>query len=282
MNVQNYTRFRQEIYNFLMDELPKTMKDGDLSVLVELLAYVFGDLYDETTHLPWQIDIDYCETEHLKHLASLVHYPWNNALTDEQQRETIKYWMLIRRNRGTSFSYINLIRLFGKDSTTYYSNSDHSGVRVVEYDPNVHHEYDLFPGDIRIEVPELSTSDIRLMGTRVVFAFVLFLGAYNEQMQPSFWYKIKKWIETFDLHGWNPMIRDFGPQHEYTKVQVVYDWQLTHPSRSGQMFASVLISPKYKTPWVKGFIFNVAGLENYKGIFKAEGNTFNFNDVFYY
>lgn len=275
--MNNWTYARQNFYNYLKDNLPSFMTDSDLNVFVELISYVFGDLIQESAEIPMEIDIDLCSEENLRHLAELVKYPWNNALDSSQQRETIKYWMLIKRNRGTAFSYINLIRLFGKDSTTFYSSADHSGVRIVEYDPNVKHDYPLFPGDIRIEVPEMSTilrdslKDIQLMGTRIVFAYVLYLGAYNEQMTPSFWHRIRKWIKTDVLQGWNPMIKNYGPQYEYTKVQTVYDWQLVFPSRSNEMFASVSIIPRYRTPWIKGFLFAEPGKDNYRGILTADG-----------
>lgn len=268
---------RDNLYEYLKDNLPSFMTETDLDVFTQLISYIFGDLMEEAGTLPSEMSTDTCSEENLRHLAYLIKYPWNNALTPDQQRETIKHWILLKRNRGTNFSYINLIRLFGKDATTFYSNADHSGVRVIEYDPNVHHDYDLYPGDIRIEVPEMSTilrdalPDIQLMGTRIIFAFILYLGAYNEQMKPEVWYRIKKWIDTDLLQGWNPMIKNFGPQHEYTKVQTVYDWQLCHPSKSNKMYASVLVRTKYREPWVKGFIFNQPGLENYKGILTADG-----------
>lgn len=284
--MHDWTFSRINLYNYLKDNVPSFLTETDLNVFIELISYIFGDLIDNTDKMPWEIDIDKCSEENLVHLSKLVKYPWNNALTPEQQREIIKYWMLLKRNRGTAFSYINLIRLFGKDSTTYYSNADHSGVRIIEYDPNVTHDYPLYPGDIRIEVPEMSTilrdalKDIQLMGTRIVFAFVLYLGAYNEQIEPSVWYRIRKWIDTDLLRGWNPMIKNFGPQYEFTKVQTVYDWQLVHPSKSNMMFASVSVLPRYRTPWNKGFIFNVPGLDNYKGILTEDG-IINNTDILY-
>lgn len=284
--MHDWTYTRENLYNYLKDNVPSFLTETDLNVFIELISYVFGDLLEETATVRDELDVDNCSAENLRHLAKLVKYPWNNALTDEQQRETIKYWMLLKRNRGTAFSYINLIRLFGKDSSTYYSNADHSGVRIVEYDPNVHHDYELYPGDIRIEVPEMSNilreaiHDIKLMGTRIRFAFVLFLGAYNEQIEPSVWYRIRKWILPDLLRGWNPMIKNFGPQYEFTKVQTVYDWQLVHPSRSTEMFASVSLLTRYRTPWVKGFILNYPGLDNYRGILTLDG-VINNNDVLY-
>ena len=284
--MDEWTFARQNFYAYLKDNIPEFFTETDLDVFIKLIAYIFGDLIDSTSKLPWQINVDLCTPENLRHLAYLVKYPWNNALTDEQQRETIKNWMLIKRNRGTAFSYINLIRLFGKESITYYSDSNHSGVKIIEYDPNVTHDYPLFPGDIRIEVPEMSTilrdalKDVQLMGTRIVFAFMLYLGAYLEQMTPSVWYDIKKWISTDLLRGWNPMIKNYGPQYEFTKVQTVYDWQLCYPSKSAGMYASVYLIPRYKAPWVKGFIFNVEGLENYRGILTTDG-VLHANDILY-
>ena len=286
MDEHSWTIARKNFYEYLKDNLPQFMTESDLNVFVELISYIFGDLLEEGTTLPNEIDIDKCSEENLVHLSKLVKYPWNNALTISQQRDTIKHWMLLKRNRGTAFSYINLIRLFGKDSTTYYSSAEHYGVQIIEYDPNVHHDYPLYPGDIRIEVPEMSTilreslKDIQLMGTRIEFAYVLYLGAYNEQIDPSAWYVISKWIDTDLLQGWNPMIKNFGPQYEFTKIQTVYDWQLVHPSRSNEMFASVSVIPRYKTPWQKGFILNVAGLDNYRGILTLDG-VLQTSDVLY-
>lgn len=275
--MHEWTFARQSVYNYVKDNSPAFMTETDINVFTELICYIFGDLIEETDSLPWELNIDQCSGENLRHLAKLVKYPWNDALTEDQQRETIKYWMLIRRNRGTNFSYINLIRLFGKDSTTYYSSADHSGVRIVEYDPNVQHLYTMYPGDIRIEVPEMSTilrdalKDIQLMGTRITFAYTLYLGAYDEQMKPSVWYNISKWISTDLLQGWDPMIKNYGPQHEATLVETVYDWQLCYPSKSNMMFASVQLLTQYRAPWVTGFILNVQGLENYRGILTLDG-----------
>lgn len=284
MHDWNYAR--QNFYSYLKDNLPSFMTETDLNVFIELISYIFGDLLQLGTELPFQIDIDKCDSDKLIHLSKLVKYPWNNALTIDQQRETIKYWMLIKRNRGTSFSYVNLIRLFGKDSNTFYSSAEHSGVRVVEYDPNKEYDYPFYAGDIRIEVPEMSTilrdslKDIQLMGTRIVFAYVIYLGAYNEQMTPSFWHVIRKWINTDVLRGWNPMIKDYGPQHEFTKIQTVYDWQLVYPSRSNEMFASISIISRYRTPWIKGFLFAEPGKDNYRGILTATG-VLHADDILY-
>lgn len=285
---------RKFLYSYLKDNAPSYMTNSDLNVFIELIALVFGDLFQITHEIPSEVDIDACDIDNLKHLASLVKYPWNDALTYEQQRETIKFWMLIRRNRGTKFSYINLIRLFGKDATTYYSNADHTGVRVIEYGIDYFPEdydngdvpYKMFPGDIRIEVPELSTilrdalKDIQLMGTRIIFAFVLYLGAYNEQMTPNFWHRIKQFIRTDLLHGWNPMIMYYGPDNEETLVRKVYDWQLVLPSRSGEMFASVSVRPKYVTPRTHGFFFAPKGLERYAGHIFEDG-ILNEDDILY-
>lgn len=283
--------YRQLLYDYLKDNTPTFMTKSDLNVFVELISIIFGDLFQITNELPSEIDIDSCDIDNLKHLASLVKYPWNDALTYEQQRETIKFWMLIKRNRGTKFSYVNLIRLFGKDAATFYSNSSHEGVRVIEYGIDYFPDqprfpYTMYPGDIRIEVPELSTimreaiKDIQLMGTNLIFAFILYLGAYNEQMTPEFWHRVKQFIKTDLLHGWNPMIMYYGPDNEETLVRKVYDWQLVLPSRSGEMFASVAIVPKYVEPCQHGFFFATSGLTRYNGYILEDG-VLNETDVLY-
>ena len=284
---ENTTTYRNTIYTYLESHLPSGIKETDLDMFVELIAYIFGDLYEQASLLPWEIDVDNCSIDNLKHLSSLIKYPWNNALTEEEQRQTIKYYTLLRRNRGTNFALINLIKLFGKDADTYYSNTSHAGVRIVEYDPDVEHIYELFPGDIRIEVPELSTimreavNDVKLMGTRIIFAYVLFLGVYWEGIYPDTFVNIRKWIEMLTMYGYNPLIKEFGPQEEYTILQSVSDKQLLHPSMSGLMFPSVLITTQYKTPWVKGFVFNTAGLTNYRGIVNRDGIVHRDSKILY-
>ena len=266
----------EQDYSYLINNIPQGMIDTDINVLVQLLCYIFGDLFQEAKQLPWEIDIDKCSDENLIHLSKLVKYPWNNALTVEQQRETIKYSMLIKRNRGTNFSYINLVRLFGKDSSTYYSSSDHSGVKVVEYNPEGA-ETTQYPGDIRVEVPEYSTilrealSQVQLMGTRLEFAYMLFLGALSEEITPDMFISVVKNISTDKTLSDNVIIRDFGPQHEFTVLGSVWDWMLVHPQRSSEMFSAVQLITRYVAPWVKGFLFNVPGLDNYRGVLQADG-----------
>ena len=131
------TTFRQDIYDYLKQTLSGVITDGDMDIFITLICYIFGDLYERSSRLPWEIDVDYVDDEYLPSLASLIGYPWNNGLTADQQRESIKMYLLIRRYRGTKFGLLNLIRVFGQDVESFYSTSDLRGVELVEYNPNI-------------------------------------------------------------------------------------------------------------------------------------------------
>lgn len=132
-----FSTFRQDIYDYLTQTLSGVITDGDMDIFVTLICYIFGDLYERSSKLPWEIDVDKADDEFLPNLASLIGYPWNNGLTADQQRESIKLYLLIRRYRGTRFGLLNLIRVFGQDVEKFYSSSDLRGVEIVEYNPNI-------------------------------------------------------------------------------------------------------------------------------------------------
>ena len=187
MDTRLFPEFRQQIYTYLKSTLSNVITEEDLDIIVKLIAELFGDLYMRAKLLPWQINVDRCPDEHLKALSSIIGYRWNNGLTPDQQRESIKLYCLIRKWRGTNFGLSNLIRVFGQDVTSFYSSSDLRGVEIVEYgsggadtiEPN------MFPGDIKIRIPELSTIltdsifDTKLAGTRLIFAYYIFMGIYH-------------------------------------------------------------------------------------------------------
>lgn len=151
--------FQQKIYDYLKTTLSHTLTEGDLDVFVKLISHIFGDLYERTEKLPWQIDVDNVDEEYLKSLSSIIGYKWNKSLTADQQRESIKIYLLIRKYRGTKFGLMNLIRVFGQDAISYYSSADLRGITIVEYNPNIpeQSEPNMYPGDIKIRIPELSS-----------------------------------------------------------------------------------------------------------------------------
>ena len=272
MSNKIWPEYRQKIYNYLKSTLSMVVTEDDLNIIVELIAMLFGDLYMRAKVLPWEINVDRCPDEHLQALSSIIGYSWNKGLTADQQRESIKLFCLIRRWRGTNFGLANLIRVFGQDVTSFYSSSDLRGVEIIEYgsggldtvEPN------MFPGDIKIRIPELSTIlrdsiyDTKLAGTRLIFSYYIFMGVFYMQMYPDFFYRIHEWIDFITL-GYDSPIKDFGDQFLETRLDQVLNDQLTHAIVRGAPLASVQILTYYKEPWNNGFVFATPGLTNYRG-----------------
>lgn len=277
MDDRLYPEFRQKIYVYLKTTLSGVLTDGDLDIIVKLIAELFGDLYMRTKTLPWEINVDRCPDEHLKALSSIIGYRWNNGLTADQQRESIKLFCLIRRWRGTNFGLSNLIRVFGQDITSFYSSSDLRGVEIIEYgsggidtvEPN------MFPGDIKIRIPELSNIlrdsifDTKLAGTRLFFAYYIFMGVYHMKMYEDYAYRIHEWVNLL-TSGYDPRIDVYGSNFLETRIDQTLNDQLSHPIINGAPIASVQLLTYYKAPWVNGFILNVPGLDNYRGFIEPD------------
>lgn len=277
MDNRIWPEYRQKIYDYLKSTLSMVITEDDLNIIVELIAMLFGDLYMRAKVLPWEINVDRCPDEHLQALSSIIGYRWNKGLTADEQRESIKLFCLIRRWRGTNFGLANLIRVFGQDVTSFYSSSDLRGVEIIEYgsggidtvEPN------MFPGDIKIRIPELSTIlrdsifDTKLAGTRLIFAYYIFMGVYYMKIYPDFFYIISEWVSMI-TQGYDPQINLYGDQFLETRIDQVVNDQLTHPIIRGAPIASVQVLTYYKDPWVNGFILNVPGLTNYRGFIEPE------------
>mgnify|MGYP003298568540 CR=1 FL=1 len=158
MDDRIYPEYRQKIYNYLKGTMSSVITEGDLNVMVELVALVFADMYMRTQLLPWEIDIDKCSVDNLKELSSNIGYIWSDRVGVEEQRESIKLFCLIRKYRGTKFGLSNLIRVFGQTAQTLYSRNDLRGVEIIEYDDG--HagstEPSMYPGDIKVRMPEFS------------------------------------------------------------------------------------------------------------------------------
>lgn len=277
MDNRIWPEYRQKIYNYLKSTLSMVITEDDLNIIVELIAMLFGDLYMRAKVLPWEINVDRCPDEHLQALSSIIGYRWNKGLTADQQRESIKLFCLIRRWRGTNFGLANLIRVFGQDVNSFYSSSDLRGVEIIEYDSGGVDtvEPNMYPGDIKIRIPELSTIlrdsifDTKLAGTRLIFAYYIFMGVYYMKIYPDFFYIISEWVSMI-TQGYDPQINLYGDQFLETRIDQVVNDQLTHPIIRGAPIASIQVLTYYKEPWNDGFILNVPGLTNYRGFIEPE------------
>lgn len=217
--VESFGTFRDDIYTWLKETLSPNLTRGDLDIIIRLMCYIFGDLTGLIDNLKDQIDADRSDEYYLKHLCSVIGYEWNEALTADQQRESIKLFIELRRRRGSIWSIENLIRAFGQDANSYYSTSDLRGVKVIEYNPDQGEPDNngLYHGDLLLEVPQFSSilrfaiDNIRLIGTRIIFSYMIYIGIFKSLTTVDCGREIHQFFDPADW-GYDPKIEDFGPK----------------------------------------------------------------------
>lgn len=272
-----YTRaYRQYMYNLAHNAITNSLITDDIDVFLKLVGVIYGDLYTISKNIDDAINIDYVDEEHLRHLCKLIGYKWVEALTAEEQRESIKFYMYLRRMRGTSFGLKNLIRIFGQTVTSLYQASDNSGVRIVEYKEG--NKHGMFPGDIRIEIPELSNilrnaaEDVKLMGTRLIFAYRIDVGTTNEDQYghlrgyypaPGVTGKIRIWLQP-ELKGWDDNIHVDVDKDNSQKL--IYKYRDTF-----NIHGSTEIKSYYSEPFTNLWMFQEYGLQNVRGLLLDDG-----------
>lgn len=288
---KEYTVYRADLYNYIKSTLSPNLTEGDLDIIIKLMCYIFGDLTEEAYRLESQVDPDKADEYYLRHLCTVIGYEWNEALTADQQRESIKLFIDIRRRRGTKWSLENLIRVFGQDVTSFYSSSDLRGVTVKEYNPtegtqNIGPDDEgLFPGDILIEIPQFSTilreaiDNIRLIGTRIIFAYMIYLGPFLAHGNYDGGREVHLWFDPADW-GYDPIIKVWGPRNEGSVLKTMEDWPVTHRVRNARHNFHCIIYTAYHKPFDKGFIWAPVGTENYKG-YLVDEETLKDDNVMY-
>jgi hypothetical protein len=293
-----YESFRNDLYNYMKLTLSPNLTEKDLDTIIKLMCYIFGDLTGIAYALREQTDPDKAEESYLKHLGSVIGYEWNDALTADQQREAMKLFVDIRKRRGSLWSMKNLISVFGQDRISYYSSSDMRGINIIEGgkdgEPIGTADSDgLYPGDFNIEIPQFSTilreaiDNIRLIGTRIIFTYVLYIGVIKmiselncgreivQWFDPAYYYDgkynltIKEWIDTIK--------EEFG--EEYT-LEMISTWPVLHRITSAKSNCYLAISINKKTPYEKGYIWHEQGNTNYQG-FLIDDETLKDEDTMY-
>lgn len=272
-----YSRaYRNYMYYLAYNAITNNLITEDFDVFLKLIGVVYGDLYTLSRNIDDSINIDYVDEEHLRHLCKLIGYEWVEALTAEEQRESIKFYMYLRRMRGTSFGLKNLIRIFGQTTKSLYQASDNSGVRVMEYKKG--NKYGLFPGDIRIEIPEMSNilrnaaEDVKLAGTRLRFAYRIDIGTTNDDQYghrlgyypaPGVTGNIYIWLEP-GLEGWDHELDIDVDKDKSSKVIYKYrDTYNFHPSTETRKY--------YSRPFTDLWMFQEYGLHNIRGWLLDDG-----------
>lgn len=278
INIYYSSAYREEMYNLAKDSLNQNITDGDKEIFLKILGDVYGDLYLQARNINDVINIDKVDETHLKHLSKLVNYPWSDSLTANEQKESIKFYMQLRRMRGTKFAITNLIRIYGQPIDTIYQSTDRSGVRIIEYYEG--NQYNMFPGDIRVEIPEMSNilrdaiEDVKLMGTRLVFTYRLpSTSDYTDEngilrgyrFNPYFLGKITTWYSP-NLTGIDSII-DFT-----SKVLDKPDNKFIYKYRdSFSIHSSESLTQTKNVPYTDLWMFQEYGLKNIRGVLYNTG-----------
>lgn len=272
INVYYSAAYRQDIYDLSTSSITDSVSRGDASIFFKLLACIYGDLYIQAKNIDDVISIDKTNEKHLRHLAKLVNYPWSEALTADQQRESIKFYTMLRKMRGTNFAITNLIRIFGQSAETLYQPTDSTGVRIFEYYEG--NNLGMFPGDIRVEIPEMSKilrdaiEDVKLMGTRLTFAYRLPIGTEYEdeygvrrgyRYNVGFMGKITSWLQP-GLTGWDKVINPDEVLTDSFGNQLIYKYRDTHELRMGAD-----VNQDYSKAYTDLWMFQEYGLHDVRG-----------------
>ena len=290
-----YKGFRDELYEWIKTTISPNLSEGDLDIIIMLMCYIFGDLSGLVYDLKSQIDPDLAEEAYLKHLGSNIGYEWNNALTADEQRESMKLYIDLQKKRGTDFSLKNLIAVFGKTRNSYYSSSDLRGVRIIyggkDGEPvGTEDANGLYPGDIQIEIPAFSNilinaiDNIRLIGTRIFFVYVICCGPFelttnvDAGQQLSIFFDPAYW-------GYDPTIDDFRniaiEEAGSDVIQDIHDWPiLTQRVKNCTANCSCTVYLSTVEPYERGFIWNVPEKQRYHG-FLLDEETLKDDDTMY-
>lgn len=293
-------QFRERMYQFLKETLSYTMTKDDLDIMIHLLAIVIGGHDFELYRLQYYTMIDYTPTERLRQLGSNVGFPWNAALTAEQQRQYIKLYHLIRRRRSTPWSLENLARVFGQDTDSYYTSADLSHIKLYSYPDNYGGAKPVdedgcplpfcyykqggpkYPGDNVLKIPAMTTIlkdeiyNTMLAGTRLEFLYFFLMGPFKYEPHVNALFKLKYYfeprymndfIEVGDIQGYIPS-EDGNP---YTGkptriIRYVEDYNMSHYVINYNVSASMIIKSITAEPYNTGWIFTeVDNPHRYRG-----------------
>lgn len=306
-------QFIERVYEFHKETLSNAMTEQDLDIIHHLLAFVVGNHDFELYRLQYYTMIDYTPTTRLRQLGSNVGFPWNPALTEEQQRQYIKMYHLIRRRRSTPWSIENLARVFGQDTLSYYTNVDLSDIKLFSYPdyysgdipkdsdgcplPFCHYRSGApkYPGDNVLRIPAMTDIlkdeiySTLLAGTRLEFLYYFIMGPfiYYPYTQSVF---VKKFyfhprymnddIVINDIVGY---IKDpYNPyQSKRTRIiRYIEDYNLSHYVINYNVTGSMIIKTIKDDIKDSGWIFNEVGLKNYRGFF-INDSTIKDDDILY-
>ena len=142
----------------------------------------------------------------------------------------------------------------------------------------------MYPGDIKISVPELSKilrdsifAIYDFDDTKFYYAnleenvqYYIFMGVFHLKMYEDFAYIIKYWVRILS-QGYDPELKWYGSKYLDTPVGSVKQDQITHRIIKGAPCVGVQILTYHKDPWKNGWILAIPGLTNYRGFIEPTG-----------
>lgn len=118
----------------LSSYLPERYKnDSEFEVFIILLAEVVGEVFYYINTLPTLVDPDECEDRFLLYLANNIGYNPPQGLTPDNIRLLIKYYLSMRKRRGTISSLKNAVRFSGRDELVLLSQGAGVDVDIKEF-----------------------------------------------------------------------------------------------------------------------------------------------------
>lgn len=271
INIYYSAYYREYIYNQAHSSITSSILNGNIDVFLKLIGCIYGDLYMQSKNIDDYIDVDKVDEEHLRHLAKLVGYTWEEGLSSDEQRESIKFYTILRRMRGTNFALTNLIRIFGQTSETLYKISDRTGVRVHSYEDG---DSELYPGDIQIEIPETSAilrnaiEDVKMAGTRIIFVYRINVDPTKIIDGNNYGYRYLPRINTGivinvlqnNYKGWDKQIEQDIEIQDGEAKKLIYKYTDDY-----NLHGSIQVLQNHSEPTMHGTLFNIKGLSNYRG-----------------
>ena len=265
--------YREDIYKLEKSSISPSVMNDDIDVLLKLMATTRGDIYRKIANYLWYTDVDKADEEHLKLLCGLIGYKWVDSLGADKQRESIKFFLMLRRLRGTKFALKNLIRIFGQSADTLYQATDLSGVRIFDYtDGNT---YNMFPGDIRIEIPDMSSilrnaiEEIKLMGTRLTFTYRISLSSSDStgmSYKEGIYLKLKLW-STPAFRGWDKVLTTDLTRGWNTKLNSIFCNQIIYYYRDKySIIANTDVKQEYSPAFTYIDFLSLPGQTNVRGV----------------
>ena len=278
INIYNSGVYRKEMYDLAVSAITESVSLGNANVFLKLIGCIYGDMYMQSKNIDDAINVDKVDEEHLRHLSKLVDYTWSEALTADEQRESVKFYMMLRRMRGTNFALTNLIRIFGQSADTLYQPTDNTGVRVIEYYEG--NSFEMFPGDIRVEIPEMSKilrdaiNDVKLMGTRITFAYRLPIDSeYVDEYGIKRGYRpiphiklgLTMWLQPGKT-GWTEKIDFTKKLSDNFDNHLIYKYVDTFKLHSG-----IDVKTRASQPYIDMWMFQEYGLSDVRGVLLNDG-----------